>query len=826
MSKTNPIVSIVILNWNRPKDTLECIKSVKNISYKNTEIIVVDNGSTDDSTKILSKVKGIILIKNQENKGFTGGHIDGFNVAKGEYIFILNNDTVVDKKYIDIALEIMKKDKNIGAVGGRSYAWDRSNPVFDTRNRFYSYQNINPVSAEAIFSTTDTGEIISVNNISGSAAVIRRSVIEKVGYFYEPFFAYYEEADLFARIKSAGYKVLYCPNLVIWHKSGASSNSYFQYYQLFKNRFIFAMRNFDNGYIFKFIKNYCKVGVTSTIFRFKKSNNQILHKAFSRAFIHNILYLPLTIHERLIFLRTSGFRNASYNELIQEDSIGISLVIDLSDKSLDKINEFTNYYSELKDTLHRPLDVVLCVRNCSNIDGSVRYVNISSRLKKSALNIGWLSSKYKYICFTNSKLSANAIDQIRKGALLLSRKKAWIISTPNNSHTVLSKTLLTNSGGLTGNIWGDKNKKTLELFSYFWNKKRILGNINLKSYSEDQIKHVRVKVHCAKDENKTPTTWNRILEKNYRIYQLRNLTRWLTSRKIALYLKAARCKNLVIYTLKLDRAAIAIEMQHIRNEYMRVSFLGVNLEKQQIITRKKIRTLLVKNSWKNIPVFIICRDRLESLKILVDKLENYGLTNIIFIDNDSAYPELIKYFVKTRYQLIKTCENIGHTVPWSGGIIKTLYPEDVYIVTDPDVIPADLCPNDFIQHILELHLKFPNHLKIGLGLKIDDLPDSYVLKESVIAWERQFWKKELVPGVYEAGIDTTFAVYKPYTYKYFINPSIRTGGKYVARHMPWYQDSSKKLSREEDFYRLRVNSNITSWNVESLPERYKKELNK
>ena len=90
-------------------------------------------------------------------------------------------------------------------------------------------------------------------------------------------------------------------------------------------------------------------------------------------------------------------------------------------------------------------------------------------------------------------------------------------------------------------------------------------------------------------------------------------------------------------------------------------------------------------------------------------------------------------------------------------------------------------------------------------------------------WEQQFWKTELRPNIFEAGVDTTFALYKPGSYNYTLHPSIRLGEPHVARHMPWYSDPSK-LSDEDAYYKLRANANITSWNVDELPERYQKEM--
>jgi hypothetical protein len=147
-------------------------------------------------------------------------------------------------------------------------------------------------------------------------------------------------------------------------------------------------------------------------------------------------------------------------------------------------------------------------------------------------------------------------------------------------------------------------------------------------------------------------------------------------------------------------------------------------------------------------------------------------------------------------------------------------------VTDPDVLPTEECIKASpLTRMLELHKKYPSYQKVGLSLKIDDLPDHYPLKDDVMAWEQQFWVNELEDGVYEASVDTTFAMYKPTSYSYLLAPSIRIGEPYSARHMPWYGNPAQQTD-EDIFYRNRADTNVTSWNVDELPERYKAEMNR
>ncbi|WP_300428128.1 glycosyltransferase [uncultured Parabacteroides sp.] len=206
---------------------------------------------------------------------------------------------------------------------------------------------------------------------------------------------------------------------------------------------------------------------------------------------------------------------------------------------------------------------------------------------------------------------------------------------------------------------------------------------------------------------------------------------------------------------------------------------------------------------KVIPVIINNRNRLTCLKQLIMSLEKRGYTNIYILDNASTYPPLLEYYAKEcSYKVYRFDRNYGHLALWSSGVIKD-FRKSYFVYTDPDVVPIDDCPDDFIEKFLEIMKKNPLLEKVGFALKIDDLPDCFDKKESVVTWEEQFWKKKIGdnPPLYKAAIDTTFALYRPY---YFVggnmhSPNIRVGYPYVAMHMPWYNDSVN-LNDEEIYY--------------------------
>ncbi|MCL4358042.1 glycosyltransferase [Patescibacteria group bacterium] len=197
MASYHPLVSVIILNWNGLEYTKICLEHVRTLDYPNYEVIIVDNGSSIAEKKYLSSLKDIKYIDNKVNRGFTGGQLDGFEVANGEFILLLNNDAVIKSDYLKQSLSLFE-DKRVAVVGGRSYFWDDSSPVLDETNQFYSYLEVSVSTGETHLQSQDYNAIQEVNSVSGSAVIVRRSAIDSVGYLYKPFFAYYEETDLFA----------------------------------------------------------------------------------------------------------------------------------------------------------------------------------------------------------------------------------------------------------------------------------------------------------------------------------------------------------------------------------------------------------------------------------------------------------------------------------------------------------------------------------------------------------------------------------------------------------------------------------------------------
>lgn len=193
-----------------------------------------------------------------------------------------------------------------------------------------------------------------------------------------------------------------------------------------------------------------------------------------------------------------------------------------------------------------------------------------------------------------------------------------------------------------------------------------------------------------------------------------------------------------------------------------------------------------------IPIFIISYNRLEPLRQCIERYERDGYKNIYILDNASDDPVLIEYLKRLKYEVYFLEKNWGHHVLWDCGLFDDIIENQYYVLTDPDILPIDECPSDYIEIFYKILQKYPQKTKVGFSLKIDDLPESYIFKYDIIRFESFYWERKLPfeKVIYDAPIDTTFALYRPgkIAVKKFFD-GIRCGYPYIARHLGWYEFS-------------------------------------
>ncbi|MHA1380620.1 MAG: glycosyltransferase family 2 protein [Candidatus Helarchaeota archaeon] len=233
----HPKVSIIILNWNGLKDTVECLESLKKITYPNYEVIVVDNDSDGDDASVLEKkYNGYIeVIRNKENLGFSGGN----NVAirkvlktgESEYVLLLNNDTVVEPSFLDELIKIAESNLKIGIIGPKIL--NPNNSLQVSCWKYHSYFNVFNVSFfHNFFGNFYTYRNVKnpkeVDVVSGACILFKKKVLEKIGLLDKNIFLYSEETDICYRAKKAGYKIIYYPNCSIIHYGGQATKNILQ----------------------------------------------------------------------------------------------------------------------------------------------------------------------------------------------------------------------------------------------------------------------------------------------------------------------------------------------------------------------------------------------------------------------------------------------------------------------------------------------------------------------------------------------------------------------------------------------------------------------
>jgi GT2 family glycosyltransferase len=286
-----PRVSIVVLNWNGWKDTIECLESLWKINYPFFDIVVVDNHSDDESIKeireyIVSKLgsglnygqkhyfklkeysetellmknsqeksnqinftdREIVILKSLKNTGFAGGNNLGIVYAlkflDPDYLLLLNNDTLVEKDFLEKMLEMGESYKDIGVIGPKTCYYPQKNLINSAGADMVWHLGL---ALNRGIGDVDQGqydEPMEVDSLLGACLLIKKDLIEKIGLLDSRFFLILEETDFCLRAQKAGYKVVYDPESKIYHKEGFSgSMSPLGMYYLYRNRLIIMKKH-------------------------------------------------------------------------------------------------------------------------------------------------------------------------------------------------------------------------------------------------------------------------------------------------------------------------------------------------------------------------------------------------------------------------------------------------------------------------------------------------------------------------------------------------------------------------------------------------------
>jgi hypothetical protein len=280
-----PNVTIIILNWNGWKDTIECLESLYQIDYPNYDVIVLDNDSYDESLKKIGEYcngkievnseffgydhnnkpieilefskeesetikvnanefsnltsnKKLILIKNDRNYGFSEGNNIGIkfslNNLDSDYILLLNNDTIVDKEFLIELIEANNNVEKVGIEGPSIYDYDKKN------NLQSAGANIKWNKGTIEFQNVDKNcNPSQVDYIEGCSLFVKKEVFKDIGYLNSNYFCYWEETDFCVRASKANYNILCVPQAKIWHKGSKSVEKIGGFYSYYMTRNMF-----------------------------------------------------------------------------------------------------------------------------------------------------------------------------------------------------------------------------------------------------------------------------------------------------------------------------------------------------------------------------------------------------------------------------------------------------------------------------------------------------------------------------------------------------------------------------------------------------------
>ncbi len=289
-----PVVSIITINFNQTEVTRDLLLSLQGISFKSIEVIVVDNGSQDESIRSLqSEFPAVKIIQTGKNLGFAGGNNKGIHASTGKYLVFINNDVEVTPGFLEPLIDTFLAYPRCGLATPKiifhnrdeiiQYAGSGSINVFTSRGNRTGYLE------------KDTGQHDSVHQTElghGACLMASRDVVEKVGAMPELYFLYYEEHDWTEQAKKKGFDVYYVGTSKIYHKESVSTgkNSPLKTYYLSRNRILFVRRNSSTVASFIAFFYILIIAIPKNVLTLIATRNFANIKPYCRGAFHGLFY--------------------------------------------------------------------------------------------------------------------------------------------------------------------------------------------------------------------------------------------------------------------------------------------------------------------------------------------------------------------------------------------------------------------------------------------------------------------------------------------------------------------------------------------------------
>lgn len=264
------LISIIIVNWNGRKWLKRCLDSLAAQTYKDYEIIFVDNNSQDGSVKFVKKNYPFVnIVLSSSNLGFAGGNNLGYKHSHGEYVLLLNNDTWVEPGFLSKFRSAFDRIPNLGSVQSKLILMDNPSKLDVVGSYWTNSTHLYHYGLGKDGSLAEYNEPLPVFSNKGASMLISRKAIERVGLFDDDFWCYYEETDLCHRLWLAGYECWYYPDAVAHHALGGTSlqfdNAFIQFHN-FKNKLLSFLKNFSLPTLLIVLPIYLMVNIALSFF--------------------------------------------------------------------------------------------------------------------------------------------------------------------------------------------------------------------------------------------------------------------------------------------------------------------------------------------------------------------------------------------------------------------------------------------------------------------------------------------------------------------------------------------------------------------------------
>jgi GT2 family glycosyltransferase len=225
MSK--PLVISVIVNWNGKQDLRECLDSLIHVEYEPLSIVVVDNGSSDGSVAFVSThYPEVDVLSLPHNRGYAFGLNKGILRAlekMADYIFVLNNDTVIEPSAVSRLIEVMESEKTIGVAAPKVLYYDQPTKVYSLGTRSYRWLPLPVNIGHGKCDHQSYNRIMEFDYVTGCAMMVRGEIFHKIGFFDTSYYMYYEDADFCRRVHERGYRIVCVGSAIVYHKGARST---------------------------------------------------------------------------------------------------------------------------------------------------------------------------------------------------------------------------------------------------------------------------------------------------------------------------------------------------------------------------------------------------------------------------------------------------------------------------------------------------------------------------------------------------------------------------------------------------------------------------